>query len=79
MSYQIRNKSSTFFSDIPPGTSKTVETLREVQFYQKFIDTGLLSVEEVKKREQVPKSANPPSRDKKASRNLEETETIENG
>lgn len=59
MSYRITNISSTLFSDISPGKSKLVETEKEVQYYQKFIDTGLLSVQEVKKRERVPKSVTP--------------------
>ena len=45
--YQITNTSSTSFSDIPPGTSKLVESEKEVQVYQKFIDTGMLSIQRV--------------------------------
>lgn len=78
MSYRIKNISSTYFSDISPGESKLVETEKEVQYYQKFIDTGLLSVQEIKKRERVPKSASPGAKNN-APEKSEEMEIKENG
>lgn len=84
LSYQITNISSTRFSDISPGKSKLVETEKEVQYYQRFIDTGLLSVQEVKKKEKVSKSkiAKPTTRAKNNNDALgksEEMEIKENG
>lgn len=82
MSYRITNISSTPFSDISPGKSKIVETEKEVQYYQKFIDTGLLSVQEVGKRERVPESAissSTETKDNGALGKSEEMEIEENG
>lgn len=81
MSYRITNTSSTSFSDIPQGKSIIVETEKEVQYYQKFIDTGLLSVQEVKKRERSSKTATSTTgaKNNDALGKSEEMEINENG
>ena len=81
--YKITNISSTRFSDIPPGKSKLVETEKEVQYYQRFIDTGLLSVQSVSKKEKVSKSTTSKhttgAKNNEAHGKSEEMEIKENG